>query len=107
MEDEFDFTICTDEIDKYDDTVEALLRDVFGITQYIVSDMSALSDFATCCLPDNFQSDGMPYAKLEEAADDFMVAKIYELYKIKVDPCDSLVSVCQKIKSGFTSTLYH
>ena len=101
------FFADTYEIDEYEDIVEALLRDVFGITQYMVSDQSSLGDFALSCLPSSYPCDNLSYDEVADQADDYMIAKIYATYGIKVAANELLLDVCKQIKSGVKTTLYH
>ena len=90
-----DFIITTDIIDQYDHIVGKFLHDIFGISEYIVSDYSTLSDFSLSCLPEDCQYEDMSYEELACYADELMVKKIYERYGILTSPSMTLVEVCE------------
>ena len=86
-----------DLIDQYDSTVREFLREIFDITEYMVTDESTLSDFALSCLPEGYPYEDMTYDDAVTQAEEYMVQKIYDRYGIYTSPTMRLVEVCEMI----------
>jgi len=89
-------------IDQYDYELSDILRRVFQLdpTEALVTDESWLCDFSTCCLPDDFNSDGMTLSELNKAGDKMMIDLVRDLYSIEVKASDTILSLCQKVREN-------
>lgn len=58
----------SDEVDQYEEEAETLLNGVLDLDRWWISDMSALSDFSGCGLPESvtFDSEAAQHAAWEE-----------------------------------------
>jgi hypothetical protein len=99
-------------IEEYDDIAEEFLKTVCDINfnECFISDDSALSDFAGCCIPEEYTPDReLPkeerFKKMYAVGRENMVKIIKEKYGIDVDPYDYLITVFEQIKQKNTPTL--
>jgi len=103
----------TDFIGDYDDIAREFLKTVFDIEldECLITDESALSDFSTCCIPENYvePEDLTRQERLEhlyKTGDAEMIKLIKEKYDIDVDPHDYLITVFEKIRK-INTTVYN
>jgi len=89
-------------IEQYDYELSDILRRVFQLkfTETFVSDDSWLCDFSTCCLPDDFNSDGMTLSDLNNVGNHMMIDLVRDLYSIEVKASDTFLSLCQKVREN-------
>lgn len=87
----------TDEIENYDEIARELLQEIFDIDydDCFISDESALSDFATCCCPDEV---GTTLEEAYAAGKAEMKRRILARYGIDVDPHELLITVFEQIR---------
>jgi hypothetical protein len=92
----------TDLIEQYDYELFDILRRVFQLdpTETLVTDESWLCDFSTCCLPDDFNSDGMTLFELNATGNNMMIDLVRDLYSIDVKASDTMLSLCQKVREN-------
>lgn len=102
----------SENIGVYDDIARDFLDKIFDINydECFVSDRSALSDFASCCVPDDYEDDKSlsrqeAIKNLYEAGKFIMVKKIRAEYGIDVEPHDYLLDVFEQIWKRKTSHL--
>jgi hypothetical protein len=83
-----------DGIDIYNDIATDFLKKVFGVNrnECFISDESRLTDFATCCIPDD-HADINSLDDMYEIGEGFMMRKIKDAYGIVVDPGALLIDV--------------
>lgn len=75
-----------DEIGAYDDTAREFMRDVLGLDydQCFVSDLSDLSDFASCGLPDSVELADEGLDTLYTAWDTWVTAEVDRRYRVQL-----------------------
>ncbi len=99
----------SDNIDDYEYIARDFLKKIFDLNydECFISDESALSDFAPCCLQDDDDAKYgvMTMQQLQDEAKIVMVNKIEAEYRIAVDPYDYLVEVFDKIRTKPVSSI--
>jgi len=97
----------SDEIDEYYDIAREFIESIFGISidECMISDESALSDFATCCIPDEYEPDKNlsreeGWAEMQNLGSVNMVRAIYSRYQIAVQSDDYLITVFEQIRKS-------
>jgi len=77
----------TSNIEDYETVARKFLKDILDLDydECFISDESWLSDFSSCGLPEDFDSDGMSLEKLYDAWDKCIVEKIKVAYGIELD----------------------
>jgi hypothetical protein len=88
------------EIENYEDIAREFLKTMFDINydECFISDESSLSDFATCCIPDEVDNSSMDWPTLADIGRAAMVKKIDETYGLTVQPWDYLIEVFDRIR---------
>ena len=83
-----------DGVDSYYDIATDFLKKVFGVNrnECFISDESRLTEFATCCIPDD-HADINSLDDLYEIGEGFMMRKIKDAYDIVVEPDALLIEV--------------
>ena len=95
----------TDEIDGYDDIAGEFFEKIYGLdrNEVLITDESALTDFAGCCIPDDAKTEKNGEEKLKELYDigrACAVEKINKYYGITVDPHEYLITVFERIRQS-------
>jgi glycogen synthase len=99
----------TDDIEQYEDIAREVMKKIFDINydECFISDESALSDFAGCCLPDYWEPDYAPDAPRQEKWNAMSSAGRHEAvraikaeYGVDVDQWDFLITVFAKIEAS-------
>lgn len=85
----------TSNIEDYEAIARKFLNDILDINydECFISDESWLSDFSSCGLPEDFNSDGMSLEELYNEWDKYIVIKIKEAYGIELDMSKKVVLV--------------
>ena len=99
------FTIA-DDIDEYAELAQEFISTIFGINNYLITEMSSLSDFSNCCYPDDLP-DPATYEEYQRISEETMIDRISANYMIVVDPGDLLVDVFRKIDESRKPVVYH
>lgn len=94
-----------DIITQYDDIAREFLKKVFDqeLDECLISDESCLSDFSTCCIPDDYEppaglSRQERFNHLYKTGNAEMIKVIKEIYGIDVSTNDYLITVFEKIR---------
>lgn len=99
-------------IGDYDDIAREFLDEVFDldIDECLISDESALTDFAGCCIPDEYVTpEGLSrndsFSHFYDAGGKETVRVVKEKYGIDVDPTEYLITVFEKILQSRNKTV--
>lgn len=91
----------TTEIDDYEDIAREFLMTIFDqdYDECFISDLSSLSDFSSCCIPDDIDETKVSSMELlQDLGSKLMVRKINETYGLDVEPRDYLVKVFERLR---------
>ena len=91
----------SNEIEDYEDIAREFLATIFNVDydECFISDESSLSDFSTCCVPDDIDDDKVSSMELlSKLGRDLMVRKINETYGLDVEPHDYLITVFERLR---------
>ena len=95
-------TFATGEsLDAYGCVVDDFLEKALGLDaeECFVSDLSSLSDFVGCGLPDLNPDDYQDYESFADAWLDGMKKKVSSVYGVDVEMRDTLPMICSKIEN--------
>jgi len=97
----------TDDVEFFNDIAEKMINEIFGIDDFMISDLSTLSDFALCCAPEGISAhEDLTYEDILDIADGIMIKKFFEIYGIVVSPNDKIVDVCREIANLSSKTVH-
>jgi hypothetical protein len=88
------------DIEDYEDIAREFLKNMFDIEydECFISDESTLSDFASCCVPNDVAIETFTLQEYYSIGREHMVKKIEETYGLTVQPWDYLVTVFSRIR---------
>lgn len=89
----------SNEIEDYEDIALEFLMTIFDVDydECFISDESSLSDFAGCCVPDEYAAP-LTMEAYQQLGRRLMVQKINETYGLDVDPHDCLIAVFERLR---------